>query len=54
MRFVHHGNFLGLPALTVPVGYEDHDDGEDGEDGVGVPGLPIGMQAMANHWQVRC
>ena len=38
MRFVLAGNFLGYPALSVPVGY----------DGAG---LPIGLQIMGPHWQ---
>ena len=37
MRFVFPGNLAGLPALSLPVGY----------DGAG---LPIGMQVMARHW----
>ena len=38
MRFVTLGNLVGIPAITVPVGYDRED-------------LPIGMQFMANHWQ---
>ncbi|XP_070568160.1 uncharacterized protein [Ptychodera flava] len=37
MRFVFLGNLLGLPALSVPVGYNDQ-------------GLPIGMQIQGKWW----
>ncbi len=37
MRFIIAGNLTGLPAISFPVGYDQ-------------TGLPIGMQAMANHW----
>ncbi len=37
MRFVIPGNFTGIPALTVPVGYDSN-------------GLPIGLQVMGKHW----
>jgi Asp-tRNA(Asn)/Glu-tRNA(Gln) amidotransferase A subunit family amidase len=38
MRYVIPGNFVGLPALTLPVGYD-------------AQGLPISMQLMGRHWQ---
>lgn len=38
MRFVFPGNLAGLPAISFPIGYDQR-------------GLPIGMQAIANHWQ---
>lgn len=38
MRFVPLANFLGLPALSVPVGYE------------AATGLPIGLQLMGDAW----
>jgi Asp-tRNA(Asn)/Glu-tRNA(Gln) amidotransferase A subunit family amidase len=38
MRFVFPGNLAGLPAISFPVGYDQR-------------GLPIGMQAIGNHWQ---
>jgi Asp-tRNA(Asn)/Glu-tRNA(Gln) amidotransferase A subunit family amidase len=37
MRFVTAGNFTGLPALTVPAGYDSM-------------GLPIGVQLMGRAW----
>ena len=37
MRFVTLGNFLGLPAISVPVGYDDN-------------GLPIGLQIIGRWW----
>eukprot|EP00992_Anisonema_acinus_P009903 TRINITY_DN6105_c0_g1_i1.p1 TRINITY_DN6105_c0_g1~~TRINITY_DN6105_c0_g1_i1.p1 ORF type:complete len:452 (-),score=72.71 TRINITY_DN6105_c0_g1_i1:3-1358(-) len=37
-RFIFLGNFLGLPAISVPVEYNDE-------------GLPIGFHLMANHWE---
>ncbi len=37
MRYVIPGNLVGLPALSLPVGYDSS-------------GLPIGMQLMGNHW----
>lgn len=39
MRFVSACNFIGLPGLTVPVGYMNSTN------------LPIGMQFMARHWE---
>jgi len=43
--FTYAGNLTGLPALTVPAGY-------DGAD------LPVGLQLMARHWDetllLRC
>ena len=38
MRFVVPANMTGNPAISFPVGYDRN-------------GLPIGMQAMARHWQ---
>jgi len=38
MRFVTAGNFTGLPAISLPVGYT-------------TKGLPIGMQAMGRAWE---
>lgn len=38
MRYVFPGNLTGLPAISFPVGYTTQ-------------GLPVGMQAMGNHWQ---
>ncbi len=38
MRYVFPGNLTGLPAISFPAGYNTQ-------------GLPIGMQAMSNHWQ---
>jgi Asp-tRNA(Asn)/Glu-tRNA(Gln) amidotransferase A subunit family amidase len=38
MRFVPLANFLGLPGLTVPVGYEE------------TTGLPIGFQLLGDAW----
>lgn len=35
MRYMQSANFLGLPAITLPVGMDP---------------LPIGLQIMANHW----
>jgi Asp-tRNA(Asn)/Glu-tRNA(Gln) amidotransferase A subunit family amidase len=36
-RFASLANFVGLPGISVPSGYDAH-------------GLPIGFQAMAGHW----
>ena len=38
MRFIPLANFLGLPALSVPVGYEHE------------TGLPIGFQLLGDAW----
>nr|XP_009858983.1 fatty acid amide hydrolase [Ciona intestinalis] len=38
MRFVALGNFTGIPAITVPVGYNDK-------------GLPVGFQIMCAWWR---
>jgi Asp-tRNA(Asn)/Glu-tRNA(Gln) amidotransferase A subunit family amidase len=38
MRYVYVGNLTGVPAITFPAGYDSR-------------GLPVGMQAMSNHWQ---
>ncbi|MBA0843093.1 hypothetical protein Goarm_000311 [Gossypium armourianum] len=37
MRFIVAGNLLGLPAITVPVGYDKQ-------------GLPIGLQLIGRPW----
>jgi Asp-tRNA(Asn)/Glu-tRNA(Gln) amidotransferase A subunit family amidase len=39
MRFVPLSNFLGLPAMSVPIGYEEE------------TGLPIGFQLLGDAWQ---
>lgn len=38
MRYVYAGNLTGLPAISFPAGYDSR-------------GMPVGMQAMAKHWQ---
>ncbi|MCP5098628.1 MAG: amidase [Chloroflexi bacterium] len=38
MRFIVPGNFVGLPAISIPVGYDAN-------------GLPIGMHLMGRHWE---
>jgi len=38
MRFIIPGNFLGLPALSFPTGYDAR-------------GLPVGMQIIGRHWE---
>jgi Asp-tRNA(Asn)/Glu-tRNA(Gln) amidotransferase A subunit family amidase len=37
MRYIIHGNFLGIPALSIPVGYD-------------TKGLPISVQFQSNHY----
>mmetsp|Transcript_19401 Transcript_19401/g.39914 ORF Transcript_19401/g.39914 Transcript_19401/m.39914 type:complete len:631 (-) Transcript_19401:1613-3505(-) len=37
MRFIVHGNFVGIPGIAVPVGYDAND-------------LPISLQFQASHW----
>jgi Asp-tRNA(Asn)/Glu-tRNA(Gln) amidotransferase A subunit family amidase len=37
MRYIIPGNFVGLPAISVPVGYDSK-------------GLPIGLQIMGKYW----
>lgn len=39
MRFITAGNFLGLPGISLPVGYMNQTN------------LPIGLQIMSRHWQ---
>eukprot|EP00041_Stephanoeca_diplocostata_P014875 m.281382 g.281382 ORF g.281382 m.281382 type:complete len:650 (+) comp19838_c0_seq9:195-2144(+) len=47
MKYIQPGNFLGLPGLTVPVGYTEHrDDVTNGPDYK----LPVGLHLMGNHW----
>eukprot|EP00457_Paulinella_chromatophora_P004555 gb/GEZN01004567.1/.p1 GENE.gb/GEZN01004567.1/~~gb/GEZN01004567.1/.p1 ORF type:complete len:627 (+),score=63.82 gb/GEZN01004567.1/:29-1909(+) len=38
MRFIYLGNFAGIPAITLPVGYDEG-------------GLPIGLQLYADWWR---
>lgn len=33
-------NFLGLPAITVPIGVDPSNDE-----------MPIGLQLLGNHWE---
>jgi len=44
MRFAQLGNFLGLPAISVPFGYSAAHSTNQSKP------LPIGVQVMANHW----
>ncbi|XP_065057461.1 uncharacterized protein LOC135685446 isoform X2 [Rhopilema esculentum] len=37
MRYMFHGNLIGVPCLTLPVGYDDNN-------------MPVGLQIMANWW----
>lgn len=39
MKYIFMANFLGLPAVTVPVGFDASNDN-----------MPIGFQLMGNHW----
>jgi Asp-tRNA(Asn)/Glu-tRNA(Gln) amidotransferase A subunit family amidase len=39
MRFITASNFLGMPSITVPVGYTNDMH------------LPLGVQLIARHWQ---
>jgi Asp-tRNA(Asn)/Glu-tRNA(Gln) amidotransferase A subunit family amidase len=39
MRFITASNFLGMPSITVPVGYTNDTH------------LPLGVQLIARHWQ---
>eukprot|EP00897_Mesotaenium_endlicherianum_P009557 jgi/Mesen1/862/ME000114S10943 len=38
IRFILAGNFVGLPAVSVPIGYDQN-------------GLPIGLQLIGRPWQ---
>ena len=64
MKFAPMANFLGLPALSIPVGYhridDDNDDDdtattttEEDDDGTSTNGnlLPIGFQLMGDAWK---
>ena len=47
MRYMGLGNLIGIPALTMPIGYSSVDgSGKVLSDSK----LPIGLQLMANHW----
>jgi Asp-tRNA(Asn)/Glu-tRNA(Gln) amidotransferase A subunit family amidase len=53
MRFAHEANFLGLPAISIPVGFA-HDGvssggkgGSDGERRL----LPVGFQLLGRAWE---
>lgn len=48
VRFMSIGNFVGIPGLTMPVGYSDID--RQGNKMNDATRLPIGIQLMANHW----
>ena len=39
-RFAALGNYAGVPAISVPVGYDSR-------------GLPIGLQIMGKWWEER-
>ena len=39
-RFSALGNYAGVPAITVPVGYDSQ-------------GLPIGLQIMGKWWEEK-
>ena len=48
VRFAFLGNFVGLPGMSVPVGYTEFDgDGEKFGDG---SMFPVSIQLMGNHW----
>eukprot|EP00606_Chrysophyceae_sp_TOSAG23-5_P001216 GSChrysophyteH2.ASY1.ANO1.150.1 assembled CDS len=49
LKYVFLGNYLGLPAYSVPVGYATPENPETGRTGSGKP-VPIGLQLMARHW----
>ena len=38
MRYIIHGNFLGIPGISIPVGYD-------------TKGLPISVQFQSNHYR---
>jgi Asp-tRNA(Asn)/Glu-tRNA(Gln) amidotransferase A subunit family amidase len=38
MRFVNPGNLTGLPAISIPAGYDS-------------AGLPVGLHLMGRHWE---
>jgi Asp-tRNA(Asn)/Glu-tRNA(Gln) amidotransferase A subunit family amidase len=56
MRYVPLANFLGLPALSIPIGYHDsnHNDNDNDNDSDSndkdYDGLPIGFQFMSDAW----
>eukprot|EP00937_MAST-01D_sp_MAST-1D-sp2_P004156 g4156.t1 len=47
MKFIFMANFLGMPAISVPVGA---DSGTGAAEG-GTGGMPIGLQFLAPHWR---
>jgi Asp-tRNA(Asn)/Glu-tRNA(Gln) amidotransferase A subunit family amidase len=54
MRYVPLANFLGLPALSIPIGYHDSNDNDNDNDSDSndkdYDGLPIGFQFMSDAW----
>ena len=50
MRYVPLANFLGLPALSIPIGYHDNDGNDSDDYDTDYIGLPIGFQFMADAW----
>ncbi len=49
LKYVYMGNFIGLPAYSVPVGYARPTNPSTGRLGSGKP-VPIGLHLMARHW----
>lgn len=39
MKYIFLGNLLGLPGISVPVGYDDNTK------------LPVSMHLMGAHWE---